>query len=340
MPYTTATKPIHYSFVIVLLILLTYANCIGQKLPKTIGEKYHSFTYIPIDPLPVSDKPGHSCYIWKADTIFDRNDKDLKPLRVALPDQTARLAISQIDVNGNISYGPVTAGSKNSSYKVTFDYAASDVANVRMEVARVVRIVDQKKMEKLAKKLSNSKNASSKTIYDIGDTISLYDNLFRGQTDYLISRFDSEDSTCHLKRKYKSSTIVNIPVYVGFGVRLTATLKVSQNKVNISGLGAISAGAEAGKISGTLVMQSLGITGESVRSNFPVQSEINQSTIQNALISIGSIKSLADDTIRTYIEPRVLGFYNTIGGGTEVVNKITTELARERVVWYQPCLDY
>lgn len=337
MPHKTASKPIHHSFVVTLLILLTYASCFGQKLPKTLGEQNSSFSYIPIDPLPISKREGHSCYYWNNDIKGDRNtDKKLKPLRIAFPDQTARLAISQIDINGGISYGPVTAGSKNSSYKVTFDYAASDVVNVSMEVVRVVRIVNEKKMEKLAKKLSKT---STMPIYNKNDTISVYDNFFKGQTDYHISRIVYDESIDEWNRKNDNSTIVNIPVYIGFGVRLTSTLKVSKNNVNISGLGAISAGAEAGKISGTLVMQSLGITGESVRSNFPVQSEINQSTIQNALIAIGSIKSLADDQERTFIEPRILGFYNTIGGGTEVVNKIIAELARERVIWYQPCQE-
>jgi hypothetical protein len=69
---------------------------------------------------------------------------------------------------------------------------------------------------------------------------------------------------------------------------------------------------------------------------FQQKPEINQTTIQNAILSIGSIKAiLYDDS--TVVNPRVLGIYNPIGGGQEIVNGIISRLAEKPITWYRPC---
>ena len=69
----------------------------------------------------------------------------------------------------------------------------------------------------------------------------------------------------------------------------------------------------------------------------PLPNEINQNTIQNALISIGPIKATLYDTLSTIIEPRVVGFYDPIGGGTELANAVISFLSIKRAIWYRPC---
>src|SRR5262249_49802758 len=101
-------------------------------------------------------------------------------------------------------------------------------------------------------------------------------------------------------------------------------------------LGAISAAAEAGKISGSLVVQTLGITGKPVSTALPLPSEINPTTIQNAILALGSIKAVLYDP-KTEISPRVVGIYNPIGGGPEFVNDLVSNLARAPTPWPRPC---
>ena len=110
-----------------------------------------------------------------------------------------------------------------------------------------------------------------------------------------------------------------VPAYVGVGLRLTASVTVNQGSVDLGNLLAIGVAAEAKRAAGTLVIQTLGITGPGISSALPLPSEINTTTIQNALVALGTIKAkLYDD--QTTITPQVVGVYNTVGGGQEIVN--------------------
>jgi len=100
-----------------------------------------------------------------------------------------------------------------------------------------------------------------------------------------------------------------IPVYIGVGLRLTANIVVISGNVNLANLAGLGAAAEAKNISGTLVIQSLGISGEGIASAIPIPSDINSTTIQNALMAIGTIKAKTYDSTTT-ITPRVVAVYN------------------------------
>lgn len=124
------------------------------------------------------------------------------------------------------------------------------------------------------------------------------------------------------------SSDIHVPVYVGVGLRLTASVNVMEGEVDLGNLFALGVAAQAKKINGTLVIQSLGLSGSSVSPLIPIPGEINATTIQNALVAIGSIKAKlydADDTSMTVV-PRVLGVYNTIGGGEETINSFIAQV--------------
>lgn len=112
---------------------------------------------------------------------------------------------------------------------------------------------------------------------------------------------------------------VVVPVYVGVGLRLTASVTVKEGTVDLGNLFALGAAAQAKQISGTLVIQSLGLSGEGVSPLIPIPSEINPTTIQNALMAIGAIKAKMYDGKITVV-PRVVGVYNNLGGGQETIN--------------------
>lgn len=129
----------------------------------------------------------------------------------------------------------------------------------------------------------------------------------------------------------------NIPVYVGIGLRVSANVDVIGSNANISGIGVIGAEAEAERVKGSLVVQTLGVNGKSIAAALPIQSELNRTTAQNAIVAVGSIKALlyADDIT---VSPRVVGIYLPFPGGKPLVNALISELSKKRVEWPRQCL--
>jgi hypothetical protein len=169
----------------------------------------------------------------------------------------------------------------------------------------------------------------------------VFDSSYDGPTSYAF--FLDPDSEAYDSETRQQGTPplaerVYVPVYVGVGLRLTASVKVLKGNVKLSSLGAIAAEAEAGNLSGSLVIQTLGITGKTVSTSIPLPSDLNQTTVQNAILSLGSIKAILHDE-ETEVTPRVVGIYNPIGGGQQVVNGIISILASRRIRWYRPCTN-
>ena len=69
----------------------------------------------------------------------------------------------------------------------------------------------------------------------------------------------------------------------------------------------------------------------------PLPSEINRTTVQNSILALGSIKAVLHDLENTKIKPRVVGFYNPIGGGTEFVNGVISALMANPLAWQVEC---
>jgi hypothetical protein len=103
-----------------------------------------------------------------------------------------------------------------------------------------------------------------------------------------------------------------LPLYIGIGLRVTADIRVLRANTKIGGLGIIGAEADAGNLSGSLVVQTLGVNGKSISAALPIQSELNRTTAQNAIVSIGSIKALLYEQ-DTVVSPRVVGLYFPLG---------------------------
>ncbi|MCG9545657.1 hypothetical protein L1D37_18125 [Vibrio sp. Isolate33] len=92
---------------------------------------------------------------------------------------------------------------------------------------------------------------------------------------------------------------VIISTYIGIGLRLTASIQVKKGNVDLGSLFALGATAESNQISGSLVIQTLGISGESISSIMLMPSEISRTTIPNANLASGAMKEKS--TKRTYI---------------------------------------
>ena len=106
--------------------------------------------------------------------------------------------------------------------------------------------------------------------------------------------------------------------------------------VNLSGLPAIAAQAEAGSLRGSLVVQTLGVSGKNIATALPLPSELNTTTLTNSILSMGAIKAMIYDDA-TYKKARIVGFYNPFGGGEAFVNALIDALSESRHEWYRAC---
>ena len=294
------------------LCAIAASGCTALKLPESLGEKQSSYSYIPLDPLPVITQPGPNC---------DAANLHFKGVLESLPDQAVRIAVGQYDASGTLVFGPGKVGVVGKSYQIVLDYISVDTTNVPVYIERTLPLTEADKDKHV---------------------VSVYDDTIPGRTVYRVHRDPESDveigSRKGIGKEQKLGDLITIPVYVGVGLRLTASVTVTKGTANLSSLGAIAADAEAGKLTGSLIVQTLGITGKSVATSLPLPSELNQTTIQNAILSLGSIKAVLYDPT-TLISPRVVGIYNPIGGGQEVVNGIISVLSSDPIPWRRPCSE-
>jgi hypothetical protein len=111
------------------------------------------------------------------------------------------------------------------------------------------------------------------------------------------------------------------------GLRLTANILVKNVSadLNLGSLFALGVAAKAGQVSGTLVIQTLGVSGPEISGLIPMPGEISESTIQNAILALASIKAKIYDP-KTLITPRVVGVFNNLGGGDTTINGVISAL--------------
>ena len=265
-----------------------------------------------IDPLPVWVTDGPECqrdYQKEGHPLLP--GYKLKAILDSLPDNAVRIAVKEYDAKGKLAYGASSVGSEGKRYQVILDYINVDATNIRFSLKTAVT---EQGGEKLLDVLEVARASEKEYIPD--------DQLKRYTPEQI--------------ERVKGNIV--IPVYVGVGLRLTADLQVIKGNINLSSLGAIAAEVQAGKASGTLVVQTLGVTGKQVSTSLPLPSELNQTTVQNAILSLGSIKAIIYDSQSTTVTPRVTGMYLPIRNGTEdLVNRIVSESAREPIQWRRPC---
>ncbi|MES2247056.1 MAG: hypothetical protein V4645_07235 [Pseudomonadota bacterium] len=269
-----------------------------------MGELESGFTYIPIDPFPVGTIQSDSC---KENPSAVQAD-----LLSSLPDNAVRMLIERFDVNGTVVYGVGKVGVKDERYRVTIDYINADTVNVRMGIRKTVQ----------------AKSGGNKLI---GLFAPLDESLEPGTESFEVMTVSEKGLPDPTWQEF------NIPVYIGVGLRVSANIYITGTNVSISGIGAIGAEADAQRLKGSLVVQTLGINGKLVAAALPIQSELNRTTAENAIVSVSSIKTMlySDETIKS---PRVVGIYLPFPGGKPLVNRIISELSKTRPGWPRPCV--
>src|SRR5262249_53315984 len=104
----------------------------------------------------------------------------------------------------------------------------------------------------------------------------------------------------------------HIPVYIGVGLRIQATVVVLTKEVNLTGLYAIGLAAAENRVAGSLTIQTLGISGEAISTAIPFPDQVNLSTIQAAMQAMATIKSKLYDPTTT-AKPQIMGFDSPYG---------------------------
>lgn len=122
-----------------------------------------------------------------------------------------------------------------------------------------------------------------------------------------------------------------LPLYVGVGLRITADVTINTDSLNLELFG-LGVAASANRANGTLVVQTLGVSGENISPLLPLPSRLNETTIENAIVSLGTIKAKIYEPA-TILAPKVLGFYNNIGGvGLELTTHVISSILTQPII--------
>jgi len=218
---------------LLFLLSLVFTSCATHREVFETGGTYSSFKgFTPVDPVEYVDEielVADGKFYWKNIKLMNSDE-----IFQFLNNETVLVSIGQVNLEGGISYLPITLSTKNTSYKVTMDYM---------------------KFATLAQENSNG-------------------------------------SFIGFNR-------------VGVGLRLVSLLTATESGINIGDLSSIGMAARAGTIKGTLMIEVVGINSKEVTTLLPLPSEINQTTIQNAMQALATIKSKIYDE-ETKLYPQVM----------------------------------
>lgn len=123
-----------------------------------------------------------------------------------------------------------------------------------------------------------------------------------------------------------------VPAYIGVGLRLIASIYIKKGTVDLGSLIALGVAAKSEQVGGSLVIQTLGISGSEISALIPMPGDISEATIQNAIVALASIKAKIHDA-NTHISPRVIGVYNTLGGDETTINGFISSLLKAPIIF-------
>lgn len=118
---------------------------------------------------------------------------------------------------------------------------------------------------------------------------------------------------------------------IGVGLRLVAKITTSKNNLNLGDFFALGAAAESNHLHGTLSIEVIGIQSRDISSLIPLPGELNQTTMQNAMQALSTIKSRIHDS-DTQLHPQVIGIYpasNTDAGKKRLVDALGIKIVPE-----------
>jgi hypothetical protein len=231
--------------------------------------------YIPLNPQPINLAPGT-----KRETLLN-----------GFPNETMRISVGTVDASGSLSFGVAQIGSEGHSYTVIVDYIKYTTATLPVEY--VSQASDQADGTVLHQQTLKT-NLGSITFRNVSIPPKIV----------VVVSADGKK----LRPEHDEVTKLNprIPVYFGVGLRIQANVQVVKGSFQIASLYGLGLAASAGKLTGSLIVQTLGIHGEGVSALIPLPSEINESSIQSAMQALAAIKAKLFDG-KTNVTPQVIG---------------------------------
>ena len=312
-------------------VLLLSACARMPTAPQTLGEAASGYTYVPLDGLTVDQALKWNEWVEVVDDAPNacKPGARLQDLLVSLPDISVRFAVQETSAKGDVGFGPVKLTAQGSSYKAVLDYVNVDAVPVTFYVRKIVQTGDGAHIPMSIDKVTESDETvvsyEAEILPDKSADPSTYSDVVNKVT----------------KREEKFEK-VTIPVYVGIGLRVIADILAMNDGVQIASLGGIGGSAEAGLLSGGLTVQTIGINGAVIAGAIPTPSRLDQTTVENALLAIGSSRTALyanrSDTRQVALTPRVVGLYSPIGSHPALINALYSELARVPPKWRRSCV--
>lgn len=279
-----------------LLLTVVLSSCSVFKETadlENLNEKANSASlvmkgYQPIDPIQLSIK--------KDDTLNLRNVLD------KLPNEATRVAIGKINQNGTVTFGPFSVAKAGESYSVIIDYIKYTTTSMPVEY--------QEEYSEMSKSdyLSRVQNIKYRPDDPNANKV-VGQSLYSLRTNHgtVKSKKNTIVSSLSLESDKASKNEIKLPVYVGIGLRIQASVTTLKDSINLGSLYGLGLAASQNKLNGTLIIQTLGISGENISQIVPIPDRINESTIQSAMQSLATIKSKIYDN-KTTIRPQIVAF--------------------------------
>uniref|UniRef100_UPI00404B9FEC hypothetical protein n=2 Tax=Gelidibacter sp. TaxID=2018083 RepID=UPI00404B9FEC len=279
-----------------LLFIINYLSCSVFKDNanlENLNNKANSNSlamkgYQPIDPIQLIIK--------KDDTLNLRN------ILNKLPNEATRVAIGKINSNGTVTFGPFSVAKAGESYSVIIDYIKYTTTSIPVQYEE--NYSEESKKE-YSVRINNIKNNSHDP--NANKVIGLSYYSLRTNHGEVKSKSNTIVSSLSLESGKTFSNEIKLPVYVGVGLRIQASVTTLKDSVNLGSLYGLGLAASQNKLNGTLIIQTLGISGENISQIVPIPDRINESTIQTALQSLATIKSKIYD-VKTIIRPQIVAF--------------------------------
>lgn len=320
-----------------------------QEFDQNQAEQKAGYSYVPVEPSSVD-------MLCKDDDGNYELCKSIskKSLLASLPDNSIRIATRNITAKSSFGVSAIGAdiGVEGNTYEVIIDFVNTQTTNKKFLGKWRVNVPDY--IEPRGKRCYPfERPVMASSPIDNHEIWTLIVNPWQQEKNYATAKAeydtyignrgepvqvelncgkDSENYSKDTKKKVNLSDIetapeeFNVPVYIGIGLRLKANVTVLKGSVNLSSLPALTAAVESGAATGTMSVQTIGISGKSARSNLLLLDKIDTTTIQNAIQVLASIKASIEsgDTI---ITPRIVGFHNTVAAGPQGINLIHSRIS-------------
>jgi len=273
--------------------------------------------YQPIDPKSI-----HA-----SDTL---SKKDLQEVLKKFPNDAARIAIGKLNRNGSLVFSPISISRKGQSYSVIIDYVKYINTTIPARYAFSQKIFTDKELKDAGFVALDSGNKDNLTDIEINHSVVINKHALKTNFGDIQSASTDKYSNILAESENDYSHEIRIPVYIGVGLRVHASVTASKDSLNIGSLFGLGVAASQNEITGSLIIQTLGISGKEISQLMPISEQINQSTIQNAMQAIATMKSKLYDA-ETDIFPQVIGFnlpYNIEGAKDLIESTIHSEVPR------------